>query len=82
MVISEKRDHLSGLWTSGPGVSREEGARQLREVLLVQENMDLWWLWGSVDCTGKVPDDISDLLRSAILFHKRSIGDYSKLLDP
>jgi hypothetical protein len=29
MVVSGKRDHLFILWTSGPGVSRNEARRQL-----------------------------------------------------
>jgi hypothetical protein len=82
MVVSGKRDHLSVLWTSGPGVSREEVARQLRVVLLVRENAELRWVWGSVDCTGKVPGNMSDVVETLKAFHDTSMASCTKLLDP
>jgi hypothetical protein len=63
-------------------VSREEAVRQLREVLLVRENIELRWVWGSVDCTGKVPRDMSDLVETMKAFHDSSMALYTKLLDP
>jgi hypothetical protein len=45
MVVSGKRDHLSLLCTSGQGVSWNEAAKQLQEIMLVRENVDLCWIW-------------------------------------
>jgi hypothetical protein len=82
MVVSGKRNHLSVLWTSGPGVSQNEVARQLWEVLLVRENVDLRWLWGAVDCTCKLDDEVRDLLPNLAIFQETSIARCTKLLEP
>jgi hypothetical protein len=82
MVVSGKRDHLSVLWTSGPGVSRNEAARQLREVLLVRENLEFRWVWGGVDCSGKLPEDMSHIVSALAIFQESSMANCTKLLDP
>jgi hypothetical protein len=82
MVVSGKRDHLSVLWTSRPGVLRNKAARQLWEVLLVRENVELRWLWGAVDCTGKLDDEVRDLFPNLAIFQEMSIARCTKLLEP
>ena len=82
MVVNGKRDHLSVLWTSGLGVSWNEVMRQLWEVLLVRENIELRWLWGAVDCTGKLDDEVRGLLPNLIIFQKTSIARWTMLLEP
>lgn len=45
-------DHLSVLWTTAAGPTRSEAIAAMTEVMLLRENADLMWLFGSLDCMG------------------------------
>jgi hypothetical protein len=50
MVLTGQQDHLVVLWTSARGLPRMDALRAFKDTILLQENVELRWRLGGMDC--------------------------------
>lgn len=55
MFVQDKEDDLHLLWVAWPGVNTTQVLVSFRHVLLLRENIDLDYIFGSLEATGVWP---------------------------
>jgi hypothetical protein len=82
MVYIGQQDHLTVLWTSARGLPRMDAMKAFRDVILLRENVELKWLFGSLDSMDILPESSEDFFSAAAAFGATSTSACLKRLLP